>query len=224
MSANEMNQLIEAFRIANKDECLRLLNIDDININIKDYYYYSRYLIHWACFHNLLDLVKLLIDKGADIHVKNSSGWTPIMEASRNGYFEIVELLVSKGANVNDQGNDGYTSLMLACCNIVRTTAKMPIPLALGCKPKGLDLPPTIYRYNPDSNKYSDVIQYLLCNGANIHCKSQSGLTCIQLTRCEKVKSILENWNTIMLIKMYQNISGVVYNELAGSLFDFQEY
>jgi ankyrin repeat protein len=211
MSANEMNQLIEAFRIANKDECLRLLNIEDININIKDYYYYSRYLIHWACFHNLVDLVELLIDKGADIHVKNSSGWTPIMEASRNGYFEIVELLVSKGANVNDQGNDGYTSLMLACCNIVRTTAKMPMP-------------PTIYRYNPDSNKYSDVIQYLLCNGANIHCKSQSGLTCIQLTRCEKVKSILENWNTIMLIEMYQNISGVVYNELAGSLFDFQEY
>lgn len=211
MSANEMNQLIEAFRIANKDECLRLLNIEDININIKDYDYYNRYLIHWACFHNLLDLVKLLIDKGADIHVKNSHGWTPIMEASRNGYFEIVELLVSKGANVNDQGNDGYTSLMLACCNIVRTTAKMPMP-------------PTIYRYNPDSNKYIDVIQYLLCNGANIHYKSQSGLTCIQLTRCKQVKSILENWNTIMLIEMYQNISGVVYNELAGSLFDFQEY
>jgi serine/threonine-protein phosphatase 6 regulatory ankyrin repeat subunit B len=211
MSANEMNQLIEAFRIANKDECLRLLNIENININIKDYYYYNRYLIHWACFHNLLDLVKLLIDKGADIHVKNSHDWTPIMEASRNGYFEIVELLVSKGANVNDQGNDGYTSLMLACCNIVRTTTKMPMP-------------PTIYRYNPDSNKYIDVIKYLLCNGANIHYKSQSGLTCIQLTRCKQVKSILENWNTIMLIEMYKNISGVVYNELAGSLFDFQEY
>ena len=211
MSANEMNQLIEAFRIANKDECLRLLNIEDININIKDYDYLNRHLIHWACFHNLLDIIKLLIDKGADIHVKNSSGWTPIMEASRNGYFEIVELLVSKGANVNDQGNDGYTSLMLACCNIVRTTTKMPMP-------------PTIYRYNPDSNKYIDVIEYLLCNGANIHYKSQSGLTCIQLTRCKQVKSILENWNTIMLIEMYQNISGVVYNELAGSLFDFQEY
>ena len=211
MSANEMNQLIEAFRIANKDKCLRLLNIEDININIKDYYYYDRHLIHWACFHNLVDLVELLIDKGADIHVKNSSGWTPIMEASRNGYFEIVELLVSKGANVNYQGNDGYTPLMLACCNIVRTTSKMPML-------------PTIYRYNPDSNKYSDVIKYLLCNGANIHCKSQSGLTCIQLTRCKQVKSILENWNTIMLIEMYQNISGVVYNELAGSLFDFQEY
>lgn len=213
MSANEMNQLIEAFRIANKDECLRLLNIEDININIKDYDYLNRHLIHWACFHNLLDIIKLLIDKGADIHVKNSSGWTPIMEASRNGYFEIVELLVSKGANVNDQGNDGYTSLMLACCNIVRIIGKMPMP----SKP---------YTYNPDSdyNEYIAVIEYLLCNGANIHYKNQSGLTCIQLTRCRQVKSILENWNTIMLIEMYQNISGVVYNDLAGSLFDFQEY
>ena len=211
MSANEMNQLIEAFRIANKDECLRLLNIEDININIKDYSYYNKHLIHWACFHNLLDILKLLIDKGADIHVKNSSGWTPIMEASRNGYFEIVELLISKGANVNDQGNDGYTSLMLACCNVVRTTLKMPMP-------------PTIYRYNPDSNydEYINVIEYLLCNGANIHYKSQSGLTCIQLTRCKQVKSILENWNTIMLIEMYKNFQ--VYGALDFTLLDFQEY
>ena len=109
-------ELIKVFRKGDRDECAQLLNTEgiDIDINIKDYGYLSRSLTHWACFHGHLDIIQLLLTKGANIHDKNSSGWSLIMEASRNGLIEIVEFLVNQGANINSIDNYGWNSLMLA--------------------------------------------------------------------------------------------------------------
>lgn len=40
--------------------------------------------------------VKMLLSLGADVHIGND---TPLMLASRNGYFEIVEILLKNGAD-----------------------------------------------------------------------------------------------------------------------------
>ena len=54
-----------------------------------------------ACEKGNLPLVQYLIEKGADIEVKDYFENTPLHCASSHGYTDIVKYLLSKGANKN---------------------------------------------------------------------------------------------------------------------------
>lgn len=54
-------------------------------------------------------IVKLLLEKGADIDAKGESGWTALMNAT--GHPDIVKLLLEHGADVNAKNVYGKTAL-----------------------------------------------------------------------------------------------------------------
>ena len=58
-----------------------------------------------------------LIKNGADINHKSPLGETPLMAASRIGYFEAVNLFLNSGANINQKDNKGNTALIIAAKN-----------------------------------------------------------------------------------------------------------
>ncbi|MEN6333061.1 MAG: serpin family protein [Phycisphaerales bacterium] len=58
-----------------------------------------------------MKMVKLLVDKGADVKAVDSGGGTPLHEAAGAGREEIVRFLVDKGADVNAVDSDGGTPL-----------------------------------------------------------------------------------------------------------------
>ena len=45
-----------------------------------------------------LDVVKLLIDKGADVTARNKAGKTPLAAAEENGFKEVASALRARGA------------------------------------------------------------------------------------------------------------------------------
>ena len=45
----------------------------------------------------------LLLERGANIEEVNDEGYTPLMEASREGHEEMVALLLSQGQSNTDQ-------------------------------------------------------------------------------------------------------------------------
>ncbi|MEI0697331.1 ankyrin repeat domain-containing protein [Brachyspira intermedia] len=55
-----------------------------------------------AIKNNDLEKVKFLIDKGADVNIKNRYGNTPLNTASGFGYFEIVKYLIEHNAENTD--------------------------------------------------------------------------------------------------------------------------
>ena len=57
--------------------------------------------LYHAVNNGNLEIVKLLVENGADVNVKNVVGQTPLHEAARCGYFEIVKYLIDKGADIN---------------------------------------------------------------------------------------------------------------------------
>ncbi|XP_046838549.1 ankyrin-1-like isoform X2 [Vespa crabro] len=59
-------------------------------------------------YANHLSIVKCLVENGADINAKNSEGNTPLHTAFN---FPIVEYLVEKGVDVNIPNFEGYTPL-----------------------------------------------------------------------------------------------------------------
>lgn len=78
----------------------------------------------YAIHFNKVAAAKLLLEKGADVNAKASTGQTALFEAAANGQLEIVKLLLAKGATVNftihnnSEGDDpGCTPLVLAAEN-----------------------------------------------------------------------------------------------------------
>ena len=64
-----------------------------------------------------LEVVKFLIENGADIHVKSNQRLTCLHYAVISGECEILKFLLDNGANVNENGineMNGTTALQLA--------------------------------------------------------------------------------------------------------------
>lgn len=58
--------------------------------------------------------LKRVVGLGLDINCSTDDGWTPLLEASKDGPVEIVKFLLDSNANPNIASHRGYTPLMRA--------------------------------------------------------------------------------------------------------------
>ncbi|EUD65452.1 hypothetical protein C922_04192 [Plasmodium inui San Antonio 1] len=65
--------------------------------------------LHYACDRGYLDIVKLLIELGADINADDSSGDTALHIAAYSGKKDIIDYLTSAGADINRKNSEGLT-------------------------------------------------------------------------------------------------------------------
>lgn len=75
--------------------------------------YVTGYALPIAADNNSLKLVKLLVERGADVNISGEDGETALAKAINRGNLEIVELLLAEGAYPN-QGIMGQPPLVLA--------------------------------------------------------------------------------------------------------------
>lgn len=70
----------------------------------------------WASEGGHIDIVKFLLDEGADVNAKRTKdGTTVLMETAEEGHTDVVKLLLERGAKVNvKRTKDGITALMEA--------------------------------------------------------------------------------------------------------------
>ncbi|PCG19506.1 ankyrin repeat domain-containing protein [Brachyspira sp. G79] len=67
-----------------------------------------------AVYKKDYDMVKYLLDKGANPNTANNENKTALMIAIANNNFDISKLLIQQGANINTQDEYSYTALMRA--------------------------------------------------------------------------------------------------------------
>ena len=109
---NEGTPLMSAAQYNHRDVALMLVEAG-ADINVHDNYY--RYPIHFAASTGSLDLLKALLDKGADMDQRDgNNGYTPLHWAVIYGHNLVVEHLLEKGARTDIDSNDGKTPLELA--------------------------------------------------------------------------------------------------------------
>ena len=78
-----------------------ILSQTDVNVRFKE----GKTFLHYASPKNYRDIVKLLLERGADINATDNDKRTPLHEAMSYKAFEVVRFLVAKGANVNMEGS-----------------------------------------------------------------------------------------------------------------------
>src|SRR6266478_3967849 len=71
--------------------------------------------LHTAAEEGKIDVVRLLIVRGADVDTRTQHQWAPIHLSANNGYLDIVKLLLERGADLhalNGQGDTPYELLL----------------------------------------------------------------------------------------------------------------
>ena len=68
----------------------------------------------WAVAESHPDVVRALLDGGADPHTSTADGFTPLLFAADNGDIAMAETLIAAGIGVNETGVDGTHALPYA--------------------------------------------------------------------------------------------------------------
>ena len=99
-----------------------------------------------ACINGEVDVVKYLLDKGAEIEAKSKSGQTPLMLAASGGHYHplvtggneiCAELLINKGARKEAKSNSGLTPLI--CAARAGKDKMLRLLVSKGCQLEGKD-------------------------------------------------------------------------------------
>lgn len=85
--------------------------IDDPHIHLNQLTPNDENALMIACLQGDLDIVKLMVEKGAEI---NKPGWTPLAYAATRGHTEIVKYLLDHAAYIDAAAPNGSTPLMMA--------------------------------------------------------------------------------------------------------------
>ncbi|MGE3957823.1 MAG: ankyrin repeat domain-containing protein [Vicinamibacterales bacterium] len=167
VSAQDRPPLSTAIRAGDTDAVARLLKQRvDVNAAEGD----GSTALHWAAYHDRLEVVDQLIRAGAHVNVANDLGATPLWAASMNGTERIVSRLLQAGADPNLALLAGETPLMVAA----RGGFAPVVSLLLS---KGAKVDATATRRQTAlmwavSRKHPAVTKLLIDAGASLHLKS----------------------------------------------------
>jgi ankyrin repeat protein len=177
--------IFDAIRSRDANEVMRLLNIDPsllegVDMSGGTYGYRMTPLIH-AARTGQLEIVKLLIGKGADIHARTSRSETALHWAAREGQEEVVVYLLDKGALASHQDSIGHTPLMSAARN-GRTRVALRILDHMGGQ--GLEVKSQYGEYTALHlaifEGLTDLVAVLLTHGAHADTTSRGGTSALQ--------------------------------------------
>jgi ankyrin repeat protein len=159
---------------------------------------YATGALNWSKTSKAEQVVKLIIQAGADVNVKSTLGHTPLIWAARAGNLKITKLLLDKGANVQDTDNDGNNALHYARNpstkhdSRVRQNRQATIRLLRKHGGKtGEELPPATLReaiFRDDLQGIKD----FLAKGADVNAKSDEGGTPLHEAAIKGHKEIVE--------------------------------
>ena len=71
-------------------------------------------LLHAAASNGQLEMVRMLLKRGASVDLPSGLGRTALMEAAHRGHLPILRFLLQRSTNPNLQDSDGSTTLMHA--------------------------------------------------------------------------------------------------------------
>jgi len=104
--------LLTACKNGQKGVVMAFLKKDGINVNAVDEIGFSP--LHYACKRGYRDIIKLLLDKDADVNLISNESITPLHMAVTSGNKEVVKLLTDAGSDINATDKAGKTPLIYA--------------------------------------------------------------------------------------------------------------
>jgi ankyrin repeat protein len=154
-------------------------------------------------FEKSIDVIKLLITSGANIHKRTSSGVSPIHLAAEENSIEIIKILIDKGADINLESlGDNYLPLDYASDEKVKSfiienggksgaelsintaaslgnTEAVKNHLSTGVDVNAQDDNGLTPLFNAAYMEHGEIVELLIGKGANVNAKSKHGDTAL---------------------------------------------
>ena len=135
-----------------------------------------------ASLYGYLDVVKLLIELGANINIWNNRA---IITASYAGHLDMIKLLIDYGADIRAQYNQ---SIISASCNGHLSIVKLLIEL--GADVRAQNNQAIVYA---SCWGHLPVVKLLIESGADIHAQNNKALRCAEKYKYSEIIELLKN-------------------------------
>lgn len=133
--------------------------------------------LHWGAFNGDLEMVKLLVQKGADINHKTDQGISTLSISVQQGHLEVIRYLIEQGADIHAKNEDGYTAFHWSVegghIDVVKYFVEQGTDIGL----QGIN-GNTPLHFSAEKG-YLDCLKYLCEQGADIHAKNKWGYTAL---------------------------------------------
>ncbi len=172
--------LINALILNKKDQAIDAIEKGANSNSFSDQYLPAIYI---AANRDQYELVKLLIDKGADVNKKGSSKKLNIKDgfalltSSARGNLDITRLLIENNAKIDQTDNSGLTSLMSASFRGKDVIVEYLIKKGASIEQKD-NFGYTALMFAANAGKI-DCVDLLIRNGANVQTKDKDDSTAI---------------------------------------------
>ena len=132
--------------------------MEDLMQEDVDFELFKNSMLYEAARHGYLDIVKFLIEHGADIHENNDY---ILQWASGSGYLDVIKCLVEHGADIHADDDEAlHWASTNGCFDIVKYLVE-----------QGADIHESndYALIQASCNGYLDIVKYLVGQGADIH-------------------------------------------------------
>jgi ankyrin repeat protein len=141
------------------------------------------------------NIIKLLLERGADINRADPKGITAVSNAAFMGHANIVKILIENGADVNKADNNGSTPLFEAAST--GNEEIINLLLEKGSTINKQDNTGTTPLYAAAHQGHANIIEILINNGADMEIADTMGFTPLYIAvhngRLDAVKVLLEH-------------------------------
>jgi len=168
-----------------------------IDVNITEEDRGATVLLIASSFKDYEDVVSFLISRGADINFRGKDGRTPLIWAAGNS-FESTKILLENGADINAKGNDGMNAFIQSTFGILSKKVSTDVMDLL--LENGADVNSALISKNAAGwtalhfaaiNGDTELVEYLILQGANVNHTSDEGSTALSLAKQEKYEALV---------------------------------
>jgi ankyrin repeat protein len=140
------------------------LAIDSKDVN-SQYFFDESTPLHLSSREGHVDIVRFLVEHGANTSAQDQLGQTPLHVASWNGHLDIARILVEHGANASAQDLRGSTPLYSASANGHLDIARFLVEH--GANTADQDRHGSTPLHSASGGGHLDIAQFLVEHGAN---------------------------------------------------------
>ena len=172
-------------------EVAKLLLTSGSNVNGR-YKHPCNTPLHLAALNSDIEIVQMLLDRGANIYAKNIHGNTPLHNALKSMEAKIIGMLLNHGANIDAANKSGMTPLHLAITHNSKEITTLLLSRGANVNAKGNNVRPS-RRIAADTGTYStplqlavirgnaEITELLLSKGADVNVRRNDHITSLHL-------------------------------------------
>lgn len=140
-----------------------------------DFCWYANTPLIKAAAYGRTEIVKLLLEKGADVNKHNEGGETPLHYAARHGHVKVMEILLDHGADPTKKGTGCGTPMQWAGRGGQIGSIKVLTRYGVSVNQPGTEGITALHE--AVIHDHPDTVRFLLANGAEVDAWSESRCT-----------------------------------------------